>query len=76
MQAKLEYRRRYRATVAVEPALKAVISEDMIAAELARWQLFGQVTDTVDGYRVDAEFRGRTGTYTLPDEVQSFEMIG
>jgi hypothetical protein len=76
MRASLEYMRRYRATVAIEPAAKTVITDQMIAAELARWQLYGQVTETVDGYQLDAQFRGRSGTYTLPDEVKTVEMIG
>jgi hypothetical protein len=75
MRAKLEYKRRYRATVAIDPSLKCVISDAMVAAELARWQLHGQVTETVEGYQLVAEFRGKSGTYTLPDEVQTVEMI-
>jgi hypothetical protein len=76
MVAQLEYRRRYRARVAVDPMAKCCITSDMIAAELARWQLFGAVTDTPTGYQLDAEFRGRSGTYTLPEEVESLEIVG
>lgn len=76
MNATLEYGRRYRARVAVEPAAKLLITSEMVAAELARWQLFGQVTETVGGYQLEAQFRGVTGTYPLPEEVQSVEIIG
>ena len=75
MRATLEFRRKYRAKVAIDPALKLVITDAMILAELARWQLYGQVTETVEGYQLVAEFRGKSGTYTLPDEVQTVEMI-
>jgi len=75
VRTSLEYLHRYRAIVAIDPAAKSVITDGMIATELARWQLFGQVTEIPEGYQVEAEFRGRTGTYTLPDEVQTCEMI-
>jgi hypothetical protein len=75
MQARLEYGRKYRAIVAVEPMVKSIITDEMVAAELRRWQLFGQVTAIVTGYQLEAEFRGKSGTYPLPDEVQSLELI-
>ena len=64
---------RYRATVEVPPALRAVLSPEMLANELRRYQLFGRVAETAAGYRVEAEFRGRTGRYDLPDQVTRLE---
>jgi hypothetical protein len=72
----LEYMRRYRATVAIDPAAKCIITDQMIATELARWQFFGQVTDTPAGYQIEAQFLGKTGTYTLPEQVETCEIIG
>lgn len=74
--ARLEYLRRYRATVTIDPRAKCCITADMVACELARWQLYGDVVDTPTGYRLEAEFRGRSGTYSLPDEVESLEIVG
>ena len=76
MVVRLEYGHKYRARVAIEPAAKVVITDQMIATELAKWQLFGRVTETLTGYQLEAEFRGMTGTYTLPEEVESVEILG
>lgn len=76
MQAKLIFGQRYRAEVAIDPMIRSVLSAEMIGAELERYQLFGRVTDTLEGYRVEAVFRGETGTYMLPEQVQTVEMIG
>jgi len=76
MNQLLEYRRRYRARVTVPPLARATITPQMIQAELCRWQLHGQVTETQQGYQMEAEFRGATGTYQLPLEVESVEIIG
>jgi hypothetical protein len=73
VRASLVCGRRYRATVEVPPALLAVLSADMLATELRRYQLFGRVTPTRTGYQVEAEFRGRTGSYVLPDQVTRLE---
>jgi len=76
MQAKLIFGQRYRAEVAIDPMIRSVLSAQMVSAELERYQLFGRVTDTLDGYTVEAVFRGKTGTYMLPEQVQTVEMIG
>jgi hypothetical protein len=76
MNAPLQYGRRYRARVAVDPFAKLAITPEMIATELARWQLYGQVTDIPSGYQLEAEFRGQSGTYPLPEEVEALEIIG
>ena len=47
----------------------------MVEAELRRYQLFGQVTDIGTGYRVEADFRGKSGSYDLPAEVQTLEIV-
>lgn len=75
MVVRLEYGRRYRATVAVEPIAKLVITDAMIQEELASWQLFGLVTSVDVGYQLDAEFRGLSGDYDLPAEVQNVEIV-
>ena len=75
MNATLQYGRRYRAKVVIDAYVKSVITPEMIVEELQRWQLFGQVTWIPEGYQLEAEFRGRTGTYPLPEEVQSVEII-
>jgi hypothetical protein len=51
------------------------VTDAMIAAELERWQLFGQVTETDTGYRIEAKFQGVTGTYDLPEGVRNVEII-
>lgn len=73
MRADLICGKRYRATVEVPQALRAVLSAEMLATELRRYQLFGRVTETSAGYRVEAEFRGRSGRYELPDQVTRLE---
>jgi hypothetical protein len=75
VRASLVFGRRYRATVQVPAALLAVLSAEMLATELRRYQLFGRVESTGTGYRVDAEFRGRTGSYELPDQVTRLEIV-
>jgi hypothetical protein len=75
VRASLQYGRRYRATIALEPIFRALVTDAMIAAELERWQLFGQVTETDTGYRIEAKFQGVTGTYDLPEGVRNVEII-
>jgi hypothetical protein len=48
----------------------------MLETELRRYQLFGRVSPTVQGYEVQAEFRGRSGQYDLPAEVTMLEIAG
>lgn len=61
--------------VTMPPALRAIVTPSMIEAELRRYQLFGQVTDIGTGYRVEADFRGKSGSYDLPAEVQTLEIV-
>jgi hypothetical protein len=75
VRASLVYGHRYRATIAVEPLFRRMVTDTMISDELARWQLFGQVTETETGYKVEAKFAGASGNYELPDAVQTFEAI-
>lgn len=75
MKSHFLYGHTYRAKVVAEPLLKTVLTAEMLASELKKYQLFGQVTDTTYGYMVEAEFRGTTGTYMLPDGVETVEMI-
>lgn len=75
MRASLVFGCKYRATVRVPAALLAVLSAEMLATELRRYQLFGRVESTGSGYQVEAVFRGRTGSYQLPDQVISLENI-
>lgn len=75
MRADLVCGRRYRATVVLPHALRSVFTPEMLATELRRYQLFGQVSDIGTGYRVEADFRGKSGSYELPAEVQSLELV-
>lgn len=75
MRANLEYGRRYRATAHVDAMIRQVFTSQMVTTELARYQLFGRVVETPDGYMVEAQFRGRSGTYDLPEAVQRLEII-
>ncbi len=65
--------RRYRALVALPAAVRVVFTPEMLETELRRYQLFGRVSDLGTNYRVEAEFRGRTGSYDLPVVVQTIE---
>lgn len=75
MVVRLEYGRKYRANVAIAPIAKVLITDEMIANELRNWQLYGLVTPTDWGYQLDAEFRGQSGDYDLPAEVESVEIL-
>lgn len=75
MRAELRYGHLYRALVAIPAPLRAILPPATIEAELRRYQLFGRVSDIGTGYQVEAEFRGKTGTYDLPAEVTSFEIV-
>lgn len=75
MRADLVYGRRYRASVEVPPALRAVLSAEMLATELRRYQLFGRVAETRTGYLVEAQFRGKSGRYDLPEQVTGLENV-
>jgi len=70
------YGLKYRARVAMPLALQRMVPPQSIAAELQRYQLFGTVTPHGLEYVLEAQFRGRSGTYDLPEQVQSCEVIG
>lgn len=76
MRASLQYGVRYRALVTVPATLRQVLTPTMLETELRRYQLFGRVSPTVQGYEVQAEFRGRSGQYDLPAEVTMLEIAG
>lgn len=61
--------------VVLPPALRSVLTPEMVRTELRRYQLFGQVSDIGTGYRVEVDFRGKTGSYDLPAEVQTIEIV-
>jgi hypothetical protein len=75
VRANLIYGHKYRGTVTVEPLFRPLVTDALIAAELARWQLHGQVTETETGYTVEAKFSGMSGNYELPEAVRTFEAI-
>lgn len=75
MKVELVYGRTYRAQVAIPALAKGLIGADMLRRELERYQLYGVVADTGPGFEIEATFRGRTGTYTLPDAVQTVEVV-
>lgn len=67
--------KRYRAIVALPAEVRAVLTPAMIESEMRRYQLFGRVSDFGCTYSIDAQFRGRTGSYDLPAVVQSIEEL-
>lgn len=75
MKFELVCGRQYRAIVALPAEVRAVLTPSMIETEMRRYQLFGRVTDFGCTYTVDAQFRGRTGSYDLPAVVQTIEEI-
>lgn len=75
MRANLRFGGRYRARVALPAALRAVLTPDMVATEMQRYQLFGHVSDVGTHYLVVAQFRGQSGLYDLPAEVQALEQL-
>ena len=75
MRVNLAYGARYRAVVVLADYVRKLVPAETLKAELARYQLIGRVTESRSGYMVEAEFRGRTGCYELPDSVTSVERI-
>lgn len=75
MRVALHYGERYRAEIVVAPFVRTVFSADMVAQEMTRYQLFGTVAEIPDGYRIEAQFRGRTGTYELPEQIRGVARI-
>lgn len=75
MRAMLLRGHTYRAKVNLGALLKLTVPRDVLTQELANYHLFGTVTDTDVGYIVEAEFRGRSAAYELPDFVQDIEFI-
>lgn len=57
------------------PLLRQMFPVAEMLATLEQYQLFGQVSENPSGYIVVVEFRGRTGAYTLPDEVQDIVIV-
>lgn len=76
MRAALEYGRRYRTSVEVPPGLQRLVTPAVVVQEMERYQLFGSVVVSGARYVVTAQFRGRSGTYDLPDQVQTLEIVG
>jgi len=75
MRAQLTFGCTYRALVALGPLEKAFLSPDELQSGLEQYQLYGSVREVEAGYLVTAEFRGKSGTYTLPNEVQNLEIV-
>lgn len=75
MRYELRHGHTYRAEIVLDPFVRTVISAEMLANELQQYHLFGQVTENTKGYIVQAEFRGRSGQYELPEAVQTVELI-
>jgi len=76
VRVSLSYGLRYRAVVALPPALRSLFTPTAVSEQLARYQLRGTVSDLGGGrYRVEAAYTGQTGTYDLPAVVQSVELI-
>lgn len=76
MTVSLTFGRRYRAVVAIPEPLRPLVTPAGVAAQLARYQLTGEVFSLGGGrYKVEATYGGRTGTYDLPAVVQSVDLI-
>lgn len=55
---------------------KSLLSSEEIECRLKAYQLDGQLTDLPDGYQFEGVFKGKTGTYELPDVVVKVEFLG
>ncbi len=75
MNVRLEYGLRYQADVVLGEFVRGVITASEIERQLERYQLFGTVSPSRDGFRVVATFKGRSGTYTLPDSVRAVKKV-
>lgn len=75
MKAHLEYGKNYQATIALSPFELAVIDSERLRVELCRYQLFGVVEPSEQGYVVRAQFRGVSGVYPLPEQCVSLEEL-
>lgn len=75
MRVLLTFGLTYRATIEVSAALASFLSEERLAAELQRYQLFGQVVRKGTTFDIIAKFRGRSGEYELPSEVKTLGIV-
>jgi hypothetical protein len=75
MNARLDYGHVYRATVAIPPVLRPVVTPEWLKETLQRYQLFGRAEEIPGGYSVQAEFRGKSGSYTLPEQVTALALV-
>lgn len=76
MRISLEYGKRYRATVIVGSLFKSLLSSEEIDARLRSYQLAGTLTELPDGYQFEGVFKGKSGSYDLPEVVVKVEFIG
>lgn len=76
MRISLEYGSRYRATVIVGSLFKSLLSSEDIQERLKAYQLAGTLTDLPDGYQFEGVFRGKSGSYDLPEVVVDVKFIG
>jgi hypothetical protein len=76
MRHNLEYGRRYRGKVIIGPLFKRLITQQEISETLRKYQLAGTVTEIHEGYQFEGVFRGRSGTYDLPEPVRDVEYLG
>lgn len=75
MRCQLTYGCTYRAFVELGPLERAFLSAEQMQEGLERYQLFGGVRETDEGYLVTAEFRGKSGWYDLPAEVKEVVIV-
>lgn len=75
MKAVLTYGHTYRARIAIDELLAGIVTSENLLAILRRYQLFGTATQTPSGFEVTAEYRGKTGTYELPQQVISVQTV-
>jgi len=75
MNASLSYGRVYRATVEIPPSMRRLVTPDWLKSTLQRYQLFGRAEERPGGYVVTVEFRGKSGTYDLPSQVTTLDLV-
>jgi len=71
----LAYGHVYRARVEIQPVLREVVTAELLSSTLKQYQLFGRAEPTGFGYSIVAEFRGKSGTYALPEQVTAVDLV-
>ena len=75
MNFDLQYGRWYEAQISLSQFERQIVDSERLRVELCRYQLFGAVEPTEQGYVVRAQFRGVSGVYSLPEQCVSIEEV-